>query len=183
MTFEASPAADRVYVWVWLLGAVAPVVAGLVLRDARGGYGFVYGRSYLGRADAISLFPDELPLRPGEQRQRDDDLPSCLRDASPDAWGRRVIANRLTGQRGTAAAGIELDELTYLLESGSDRVGALDIQASPSVYRLRAAEHQDGLDDLLDVAERLERGEPCPPRWPWPSNTAPPLAAPGPRPC
>ena len=98
MTSEAAPTADRAYVSVWLPGAAAPVVAGLLRRDARGGYGFVYGRSYLGRDDAISLFPDELPLQPGEQRQRDDDLPACLRDASPDAWGRRVIVNRLTGQ-------------------------------------------------------------------------------------
>lgn len=163
MTSEATPTADRAYVWVWLPGAVAPVVAGLLRRDRHGGYGFAYGRSYLGRDDAISLFPDELPLQPGEQRQPDDDLPSCLRDASPDAWGRRVIVNRLTGQQGAAAAGVELDELTYLLESGSDRIGALDFQASPSVYRPREAEHEDRLDDLLDAAEHLERGEPLSP--------------------
>ena len=162
MTSEAVPSADRTYVWVWLPGVTAPVVAGLLRRDARGGYGFVYGRSYLGRAHAISLFPDELPLQPGEQRQRDDDLPSCLRDASPDAWGRRVIVNRLTGQRGAEAARVDLDELTYLLESGSDRIGALDFQASSSVYRPREAE-QDSLDDLMDAAERLERGEPLSP--------------------
>jgi len=162
MTSETTPTADQAYVWVWLPGAAAPVVAGLLRRDARGGYGFVYGRSYLGRDDAISLFPDELPLQPGEQRQRDDDLPSCLRDASPDAWGRRVIVNRLTGQQGADAAGVDLDELTYLLESGSDRIGALDFQTSPSAYRAREAA-QYSLDDLLDAAERLERGEPLSP--------------------
>jgi serine/threonine-protein kinase HipA len=162
MPSKAAPRADRAYVWVWLPGAVTPVVAGLLRRDARGGYGFVYGRSYLGRPDAISLFPDELPLQPGEQRQRDDDLPSCLRDASPDAWGRRVIVNRLAGQQGADAAGVDLDELTYLMESGSDRIGALDFQASPSVYRAREAV-QDSLDDLMEAAERLERGEPLSP--------------------
>ena len=57
MTSEAMPTPDRAYVWIWLPGAVAPVVAGLLQRDSRGGYGFVYGRSYLGRDDAISLFP------------------------------------------------------------------------------------------------------------------------------
>ena len=78
MTSEAMPTPDRAYVWIWLPGAVAPVVAGLLQRDSRGGYGFVYGRSYLGRDDAISLFPDELPLQPGEQRQRDDAFrPAC----------------------------------------------------------------------------------------------------------
>ncbi len=159
MISEAMPTADRAYVWVWLPGAVVPVVAGLLRRDRHGGYAYVYGRSYLGRDDAISLFPDELPLQPDEQRQRDDDLPSCLRDASPDAWGRRVIVNRLTGQGGDAATRVELDELTYLLESGSDRIGALDFQISPSSYRSREAA-RDSLDELLDAAGRLERGEP-----------------------
>lgn len=163
MISEGTPTADRAYVWVWLPGAVGPMVAGLLRRDRHGGYGFVYGRSYLGRDDAISLFPDELPLQPGEQQhQRDNELPSCLRDASPDAWGRQVIANRLTGQRGDAATRVELDELTYLLESGSDRIGALDFQASPSVFRPREA-GQDRLEDLLDAAECLERGEPLSP--------------------
>ena len=49
MISEGAPTADRAYVWVWLPGAVVPVVAGLLRRDRQGGYGFVYGRSYLGR--------------------------------------------------------------------------------------------------------------------------------------
>ena len=53
--------------------------------------------------------------------------PVCSRDASPDAWGRRVLINRKLGQQGQGAAGFELDELTYLLESGSDRIGALPV--------------------------------------------------------
>ncbi|MBP6733118.1 MAG: hypothetical protein KA142_00225 [Chromatiaceae bacterium] len=44
MISEATPTADRAYVWVWLPGAVAPVVAGLLQRDRHGGYGFTYGR-------------------------------------------------------------------------------------------------------------------------------------------
>lgn len=162
MISDTLSSADRAYVWVWLPGATAPVVAGLLQREKQGGYGFVYGRSYLARDDAISLFPDELPLQRGKLRLRDDGLPSCLRDASPDAWGRRVIVNRLTGQRGAAAGQVDLDELTYLLESGSDRIGALDFQSSPSVYRAREAE-QDRLEDLLNAANRLEHGEPLSP--------------------
>ncbi|WPL18759.1 Serine/threonine-protein kinase HipA [Thiorhodovibrio winogradskyi] len=150
------------YVWVWLPGMLAPVVAGRLVREARGGYSFTYGRSYLDRAEAISLFADELPLQPGVQRQRDDDIPSCLRDAAPDAWGRRVIVQRLTGQRGTAAARVELDDLTYLLESGSDRIGALDFQTSATSYRARTAASAS-LDELAEAAERLERGEPLSP--------------------
>ncbi|AUB81602.1 type II toxin-antitoxin system HipA family toxin [Candidatus Thiodictyon syntrophicum] len=162
MTSEADVKANRAYVWVWLPGSQAPVVAGVLRRDARGGHGFAYGRSYLRREDAISLFPDELPLQAGEQRQRDDDLPSCLRDAAPDAWGRRVIINRLTGRQGQDAALVDLNELTYLLESGSERIGALDFQASSSHYRPRESA-EASLDDLLDAALRLEHGEPLSP--------------------
>ena len=117
MTSEADVAANRAYVWVWLPGALTPVVAGVLRRDAHGGHGFTYGRSYLQREDAISLFPDELPLQAGEQRQRDDDLPSCLRDAAPDAWGRRVIINRLTGRQGQDAALVDLNELTSRIDA------------------------------------------------------------------
>lgn len=84
----------RAYVWVWLPEQTAPVVAGLVERDDQDHYRFTYGRRYLTRPDAISLFPGELPLHPGSQEQADGTLPSCLRDASPDAWGRRVIITR-----------------------------------------------------------------------------------------
>ena len=49
----------------------------------------------------------------------------------PDAWGRRVIAHRLAGGHGGANGFADLDELTFMLRSGSDRTGALDFQASP----------------------------------------------------
>ncbi len=52
MTSESGIHANRTYVWVWLPGALAPVVAGVLSRDARGGYGFTYERSYLRRDDA-----------------------------------------------------------------------------------------------------------------------------------
>ncbi|WP_043532014.1 HipA N-terminal domain-containing protein [Litchfieldella xinjiangensis] len=99
------------------------MVAGRVDRDDQDRYRFAYGRRYLARPNAISLFPNELPLRPGDQEQTGGALPSCLCDASPDAWGRRVIINLLTGQKGDAAYGVDFNELIYLLESGSDRIG------------------------------------------------------------
>ena len=89
-------------------------------------------------------------------------MPSCLRDASPDAWGRRVLINRKFGLQGASAAEIELDELTYLLESGSDRIGALDFQQSPTVYVPRQTQ-QPSLDDLLMAAEKVEQGVPLSP--------------------
>ena len=58
--------------------------------------------------------------------------------AVPSARGRRVILSRTFGQKGAQADVTALDELTYLLDSGSDRIGALDFQRSPKEYRLRA---------------------------------------------
>jgi serine/threonine-protein kinase HipA len=150
------------YVWIWLPDQTSPVVAGLIERNDQDRYRFAYGRRYLARDNAISLYPDELPLRPGSQEQKDGALPSCLRDASPDAWGRRVIINRLTGTKGDAADDVDFNELVYLLESGSDRVGALDFQLSSTEYRPR--EHQDAsLAELQQASEYVEAGEPLPP--------------------
>ena len=102
------------------------------------------------------LQPGVIPLIPGLS------MPSCLRDASPDAWGRRVLINRKLGLKGVEADAVELDELTYLLESGSDRIGALDFQQSPSRYVPRQA-HQPSLEELLTAAEKVEQGVPLSP--------------------
>ncbi len=64
-------------------------------------------------------------------------IASCIRDAGPDAWGQRVILARRAGHLDTASDTAGLDALSYLLESGSDRVGALDFQASATDYRPR----------------------------------------------
>ncbi|SDL22037.1 serine/threonine-protein kinase HipA [Franzmannia pantelleriensis] len=150
---------QRAYVWVWLPNQTSPVAAGLVERDDQDRYRFAYGRSYLAREDAISLFPRELPLRPSTLAQPDGSLPSCLRDASPDAWGRRVIINRLTG---LGADEVDFNEIVYLLESGSDRIGALDFQDSSTEYQPR--EYQDAsLAELQKASEYIEAGEPLPP--------------------
>ncbi len=141
------------YVWVWLPGATDPVVAG-ALQRVRDRVLFTYGRSYLGRPDAIALF-SELPLRPGTI-QPTHEIAGCLADAAPDSWGRRVIINRIVGNG--AADDAELDILTYLRESGSDRIGALDFQDSPTDYVPRAGGSAT-LDELADAATRLQDGE------------------------
>lgn len=89
-------------------------------------------------------------------------MPSCIRDAAPDAWGRRVIMNRTLGSKGTTTDPAELDELTYLLESGSDRIGALDFQESSKKYIPRDATNAN-LEELMDSALRVERGVPLTP--------------------
>ncbi|WP_374658768.1 type II toxin-antitoxin system HipA family toxin [Phenylobacterium sp.] len=154
---------DEAYVWIWLPGKTEPVVAGRIERQRDGRLQFNYGRSYLARKDAISIYEPELPLQSGEMRPRANmQMPSCIRDASPDAWGRRVIINRTMGLKGQDADSIDLDELTYLMESGSDRIGALDFQASATEYVARARQNAT-LDELMQSAERVEKGVPLSP--------------------
>jgi serine/threonine-protein kinase HipA len=159
MTSEITPKYSEAYVWIWLPDATEPVVAGLLSKQGQH-LVFNYGRSYLARQDAIALYEPELPLRSGAIALIAGlSMPSCIRDASPDAWGRRVLINRKLGIQGTDAAQIELDELTYLLESGSDRIGALDFQRSATRYEPRRAQ-RPSLADLLTAAEKVERGVP-----------------------
>ena len=157
MTSDVRTPYSEAYVWVWLPNATEPVVAGLLTQQGAQ-LVFNYGRSYLARPDAISLYAPELPLQPGSLSLIPGlNMPSCLRDASPDAWGRRVLIHQKLGVKGTDAAQFELDELTYLLESGSDRIGALDFQTSPTQYVPRQTQ-QPSLEELLTAAEKVEQG-------------------------
>ncbi|MCB2264257.1 MAG: hypothetical protein LGR52_15155 [Candidatus Thiosymbion ectosymbiont of Robbea hypermnestra] len=63
---------------------------------------------------------------------------------------------------GAKADSDQLDELAYLLESGSDRVGALDFQRSATEYVPRTATNVS-LDELVQSAERVEKGLPLSP--------------------
>lgn len=156
------PKYDEAYVWAWLPGATEPVVAGRL--HAHGGVvTFNYGKSFLARREAIPLYLPELPLEQGELKLLPGlTIPGCIRDAAPDAWGRRVILNRKFGVKADEVARLDLSELTFLLESGSDRIGALDFQFSPTVYEPRAAANAS-LEDLMDSAERVEKGIPLSP--------------------
>jgi serine/threonine-protein kinase HipA len=147
------------FVWVWLPGTDVPVVAGRL--DAAGAaVTFTYGRSYLARDDRIALYLPELPLGRGPIAPLVGDIAGCIADATPDAWGRRVILNRRVGR--DAVDTTDLDLLTYLLESGSDRIGALDFQASASEYVPRSAGCAT-LTELAQSAERVEQGVPLSP--------------------
>ena len=154
------------YVWIWLPDATQPVVAGKLDAD-NGNLLFNYGKSYLDRINdtpaAISIYEPELPLQAGVLPLLDGlKIPSCIRDAAPDAWGRRVIINKTLGLKGANTDTTALDELTYLLASGSDRIGALDFQHSPSEYVPRSTANVT-LEELLESAQRVERGVPLTP--------------------
>lgn len=155
MTSEAGPA--EAYVWVWLPGAADPVVAGRLELVEKVIF-FNYGRSYLARDDAIALYLPELPLGLGRIRPPDGmSVAGCINDAGPDGWGQRVIMHRLLGSARRDTEPATLSALTYLLESGSDRIGALDFQASATEYVPRVAGAT--LAEMLQAAERLEAGE------------------------
>ena len=62
---------DPVFVWTWLPGDGAPVVAGRIDRLPTGPVVFTYGRSYLERDGAIALYEPELPLVDGPARAAD----------------------------------------------------------------------------------------------------------------
>lgn len=160
---HASKTGAGLFVWVWLPGRTDPVVAGQLFPRPDGSVGFLYGDSYLRMEGAVPIYLPELPLRSGPQWPSGNlKLASCIRDASPDAWGRRVIINRLTGKGGDAASVVELDELTFLRESGSDRIGALDFQDSSTVYVPRESANAP-MEDLLEAAQRVEKGLPLTP--------------------
>jgi len=197
MTSDPAPSQDlrdlrhlrQLFVWVWLPGALDPVVAGVLTAtgaryDGEDVLSFTYAASFRDRSDAVSLFTPELPLLPGTFNPTVPGGPvtglvnlranstltvgglppharvplhmhSCLRDAAPDAWGRRVLNARLASD-----AAVDLSELTYLAASSSDRIGALDFQQSPTEYVSRG----DGatLEQMVQVAELVEGGQELP---------------------
>lgn len=158
MNSEPGRQPDEAYVWTWLPGAIEPVVAGR-LHAVGDLINFNYGRSYLERDEAIPLYLPELPLRAGLIAPLDGlFIAGCIADAIPDAWGQRVVMNRLLGARADPAA---LDPLTYMLESGSERIGALDFQESGEAYLAR----DDGdasLAELQEAAALVDEGKPLP---------------------
>jgi serine/threonine-protein kinase HipA len=152
MTSEPTEA----FVWAWLPGASEPVAAGRLETSGEIVY-FTYGRSYLDRSDAIPLYLPELLLRQGRIRPPDGlTVAGCIRDAGPDAWGQRIILQRRLGSLTPDSDTGDLSLLTYLLESGSDRIGALDFQTSATAYAARTSEAT--LDEMVTAADRLEAG-------------------------
>lgn len=149
------------YVWIYLPDQIDPVVAGRLDYDETPVspiFSFLYGRSYLDRQAAIPLDPERLPLDRGRRFESPDlyGILGVIRDASPDDWGRRVIENRL--------AVTEASELTYLVEAGDDRAGALGFSERSDLppNREPPPERTD-LATLLAAAAAIEAGQPVDP--------------------
>ncbi len=147
---------DRAFVWNWLPDATEPVVAGVVMQTGNE-LRFSYGQSYLRRSDAVMLQPEGLPLRAGVQRPPTGlDAHGVIRDAAPDSWGMQVVLRRLVGVATQDTN--EMPLLTYLTESGSNRVGALDFQESSTEFVSR--DTHGSLAELVEAGDRLVRGLP-----------------------
>lgn len=159
-SLQESP--DEAFVWVWLPGAGEPVVAGrlAVVGDV---VEFNYGVSYLNRRDAIALYLPEMPLGRGEIPPPDGmRIAGCISDAGPDAWGQRVIMRHLLGDEARDADPSDLPMLAYLLHAGSDRIGALDFQASAATYANRDHDRAS-LAELMEAADLVDGRQPLSP--------------------
>jgi serine/threonine-protein kinase HipA len=144
---------DRVYVYLQLPGSLEVVTAGSFEQIVRQGVSlgvFVYNPAYLDREDAVPLDPFELPLRPGRfETVKLQGIFGALRDASPDAWGRRIIERHL--------ANVGLSEVDYLLNSPEDRVGALAFGRGKTPPAPTTRFNQViALEKLLKFAEAVE---------------------------
>jgi serine/threonine-protein kinase HipA len=145
------------YVYITLPGETESVTAGRfeLTKDRRGDAvgRFVYGKSYLARADAVAIDPIELKLSGNTyETARLNGLFGALRDAGPDHWGRRVIEKH---------AGVaQLGELDYLLNSADDRAGALGfgLGQTPPAPRRKFNKTLE-LAKLQEIAETLMRQE------------------------
>lgn len=151
----------------FLPGATAPVPAGKLHLQEEGvdllTSRFVYGLKYLKRKGAIEIDPVGLGMLQGQSVAgqvlfaQESTLFGGIRDAAPDAWGRRVIEAK---KRVPANA---LPESVYLLEAGPNRTGALDITADGEPARdLESSADIKSLGYLFDAAERIENGAPLP---------------------
>ena len=152
----ATLTSDLIYVWVWLPGKTEPIPAG-VLRQSGNSLSFRYGNKYLQRPDAMSLYGPTLPLTNKFTAPLGSLLaPGPIRDAAPDSWGRRVILSRSV----LLDADREVDDIAegaYLLRSGSNRLGAIDFQASNDVYIPRS--DTATLDELHRASRLLEANQ------------------------
>jgi serine/threonine-protein kinase HipA len=146
------------YVFLQLPGVLDVVTCGRyereVLRDGRVIGRFAYARSYRERGDAVPLDPYQLPVTPRRyETAKLEGMFGALRDASPDAWGRRVI-EKMTGRA-------DLDEMDFLLHGPEDRAGALsfgDERTPPGpVRRFNRVLH---LHELRRAAQALEEAAP-----------------------
>jgi serine/threonine-protein kinase HipA len=154
----------QLYVQVQLPSMLDSVTAALLkverLPDGTFVGRFRYVDRYLERSDAIELDPFRLPLgRDVREFTKLKGIPGAVRDAGPDAWGRRVMENRL--RRGPT----DLDEIDYLLRGPQDGAGYLSFaETVEPPAPARPVNRTTQLRELVAAAEAIEAGKVVPPQ-------------------
>lgn len=144
------------YVYIQLPGTFEWVpCASLKVKELGAGAfqgSFTYGKRYLARQNVVELDPFHLRLTDKPMLfTKLKGIPGALRDASPDAWGRRVIQARLEREEA------DIHEMEYLLNGPDDGAGCLRFGLSaqpPGPARPFNRTHQ--LEALCRAAEQLE---------------------------
>jgi serine/threonine-protein kinase HipA len=157
---SSRESATECYVYITLPGETSFVTAArFALTTNRQGVStgrLVYGRSYLERENAVPIDPVELELSSRTySTTRLKGVFGALRDAAPDAWGRRIIEKR--------SGKAELSEMDYLLFSPDDRAGALGFgldQEPPAP--LRKFNQTMDLERLQELADAIIADEDLP---------------------
>ncbi len=148
------------YIYIQIPGTLETVPAALVrvqtLPDGTLIGRFRYGDRYLQRQEAVALDPFRLPLgKTVYEFTQLKGIPGAVRDAGPDAWGRRVIEHKL--ERSAA----DLQEIDYLLHGPQDGAGYLSfgLKAEPPAPK-RQYNRTHQLAELIAATQAIEEGRP-----------------------
>lgn len=124
---------------------------------------FAYGLRYMERSHALEVDPVSLSLSDKQAVRGKTLFPSGdqvlfggIRDATPDAWGRRVIEAKLKVPANS------LPESTYLVHAGSERVGALDVRLAITDPPRLGYNQWENLQYLMEAADRIDSGQAVP---------------------
>ena len=147
------------YIYIQLPGTLETVTVALLrvqtLPDGTQIGRFRYGDRYLQRQEAVALDPFQLPLaKQVFEFTQLKGIPGAVRDAGPDAWGRRVIEHKL--ERSAA----DLQEIDYLLHGPQDGAGYLSfgLKAEPPAPK-RQYNRTHQLAELIAATQAIEEGK------------------------
>ena len=148
---------QKAYVFIYLPGETVAVPAGVFTHYPDDGIGrFAYGLRYLERPNALPVDPVSLQLGAVHRDATvNGGLYGAFRDASPDYWGRLVIAAELKSPPES------LREMDFLLHGNASRVGCLDFRVSldQGEPETRPPSFQS-LAEILQASAQLQNGEP-----------------------